>query len=691
MAGETMERGNWGRQLDFLLSCVGFAVGLGNVWRFPYLTYRNGGASFLFPYIIMLIIAGLPLFFMELALGQFSSEGPITAWQMSPFFAGIGYAMCTISGVVSVYYNVIITYAIYYMFVAFVNLDSDLPWANCNGTWATSQCRDTPYPDLDSMKEPEIMASLKTVLYTDSCIRDKLMGADFMSNLTAAFNSPVDLDYAQLNSSHIRYKVFDDCKKIWVSPASDYLKNYVLRLNEADSMGSLGEISIKLILTLALAWLLIFFCLMKGVKSSGKVVYFTATFPYVILIVLLVRGVTLEGNLEGIKFYVIPKWDKLLDAKVWGDAATQIFYSLGVGFGGLLTMASYNKFKNNCYRDAIMVALINCGTSIFAGFAIFSLLGHMAHVTNQRVDDVADSGPGLAFVAYPDGITKLPAQSLWAFLFFFMILTLGLDSQFAMMETVISGISDIFPNVLRRKKALFTFLACLVGFLLGIPQTTVGGMWVLTLMDWYSGSYNLMFVALAELICLMYVYGFRNFFSDIEMMIGHKPNVYWLATWLVITPITVAFIIIIGAVQYTKASYGGYVFENWVQGLGWLMVSVPIGLIVIVGLIQMVRYGVVRLSDLFVSSRWSDTACLGVSSPYPAGDLPYQSTEQAAMPPPHSPSACCRRGRRGPLPTGLKWAPSITMATSRTRRAAWSLAASKNRCGDAKYLHVVIL
>lgn len=592
MTGETIERGNWGRQLDFLLSCVGFAVGLGNVWRFPYLAYRNGGASFLFPYIIMLVIAGLPLFFMELALGQFASEGPITVWKMSPFFAGIGYAMCTISGVVCIYYNVIITYAIYYMFVAFVNLDSDLPWANCNATWASAQCRDQPYPNLNNMTEDDALMSLKTVLYKDSCLRDEMMDGNFVGNLSKAFNTTGALTYTTLNSSHIRHELFKDCKKTWVSPASDFLKNYVLRLNEAESMGNLGDISLKIILTLALAWILIFFCLMKGVKSSGKVVYFTATFPYVILIVLLVRGVTLEGHLDGIKFYVIPDWDKLADAKVWGDAATQIFYSLGVGFGGLLTMASYNKFKNNCYRDAIMVALINCGTSIFAGFAIFSLLGHMAHVNNQDVGDVADSGPGLAFVAYPDGITKLPAQSLWAFLFFFMILTLGLDSQFAMMETVISGISDIFPGVLRKKKALFTFLACLVGFLLGIPQTTTGGMWVLTLMDWYSGSYNLMFVALAEIICLMYVYGFRNFFADIEMMIGHKPNVYWLVTWLVVTPIAVAFIIIIGAVQYTKASYGGYMFEDWVQGLGWVMVSVPIALIVIVGLVQMLRYGV---------------------------------------------------------------------------------------------------
>ncbi|PVD34562.1 hypothetical protein C0Q70_05838 [Pomacea canaliculata] len=512
-----VERGNWSRQLDFVLSSVGFAVGLGNVWRFPYLAYRNGG--------------------------------------------GTGLAMVIISAVVCIYYNVIIAYAIYYMFVSFVYLDDDLPWANCKGFWATDSCRDRSYPDFTN-------ASGESAL-------------QYHNNFS----------FSDLNSTVVTSSLFGECKKIFTSPAGDFWSHFILRIGNS-SIERLGSISLKNVLTLALAWILVFVCLMKGIKSSGKVVYFTATFPYVILTVLLVRGLTLDGYMEGVLFYVVPKWEKLADMKAWGDAATQIFYSLGIGFGGLLTMASYNKFKNNCYRDAILVAVINCSTSVYAGFAIFSMLGHMAYVSNRKIEEVADSGPGLAFVAYPEGITKLPAMSLWSFLFFFMILTLGLDSQFAMMETVISGISDLFPSVLRKRKTLFTFVLCLLGFLLGIPQTTEGGIYVLTLMDWYSGSYNLMIVALSELICLMYVYGFKNFSMDIEMMVGFKPNYYWLATWLVITPAAIVFIIISGAVRYSKAYYGKYVFEDFAQGLGWMMVSLPLLAILIVGAVQMIRYGV---------------------------------------------------------------------------------------------------
>lgn len=115
MAKEEIERGNWTGKLDFILSCIGYAVGLGNVWRFPYLCYRNGGGAFLVPYAIMLFIAGIPLFFFELSFGQFASEGPVTVWKVSPFFMGIGWAMCLISAMVSIYYNVIIMYSIYYM------------------------------------------------------------------------------------------------------------------------------------------------------------------------------------------------------------------------------------------------------------------------------------------------------------------------------------------------------------------------------------------------------------------------------------------------------------------------------------------------------------------------------------------------------------------------------------------------
>ena len=118
---------------------------------------------------------------------------------------------------------------------------------------------------------------------------------------------------------------------------------------------------------------------------------------------------------------VVPTAEKLkglAKIDVWSAAATQIFYSLGPSFGGLITLASYNKFSNNCHRDAILIAFANCATSIFAGFVIFSIIGFMAKQAGANVEDVIKGGTGLAFIAYPEAVTQMPLPQIWSFLFF---------------------------------------------------------------------------------------------------------------------------------------------------------------------------------------------------------------------------------------------------------------------------------
>lgn len=106
----------------------------------------------------------------------------------------------------------------------------------------------------------------------------------------------------------------------------------------------------KLLLCLLVAWSGIFAVLARGVKSSGKAAYFLAIFPYVIMIALLIRAVTLEGASNGIIFFIQPKWDKLFDPNVWYAAVTQCFFSLSVCFGGVVMYSSYNDFRHNIYR-----------------------------------------------------------------------------------------------------------------------------------------------------------------------------------------------------------------------------------------------------------------------------------------------------------------------------------------------------
>nr|KAF6380381.1 solute carrier family 6 member 9 [Myotis myotis] len=338
---QNLKRGNWGNQIEFVLTSVGYAVGLGNVWRFPYLCYRNGGGAFMFPYFIMLIFCGIPLFFMELSFGQFASQGCLGVWRISPMFKGVGYGMMVVSTYIGIYYNVVICIAFYYFFSSMTNV---LPWTYCNNPWNSPDCAGV----LDA------------------------------SNLTNG-SQPAALPS---NLSHLLNRTLQR-----TSPSEEYWRLYVLKLS--DDIGNFGEVRLPLLGCLCVSWVVVFLCLIRGVKSSGKVVYFTATFPYVVLTILFVRGVTLEGAFTGIMYYLTPQWDKILEAKVWGDAASQIFYSLGCAWGGLITMASYNKFHNNCYRDSVIISITNCATSVYAGFVIFSILGFMANHLGVDVSRVA--------------------------------------------------------------------------------------------------------------------------------------------------------------------------------------------------------------------------------------------------------------------------------------------------------------
>lgn len=106
-----------------------------------------------------------------------------------------------------------------------------------------------------------------------------------------------------------------------------------------------------------------------------QVVYVTATFPYIVLVIFFFRGITLKGMSDGLWHLFTPKWYMLTDPVVWLEAGTQIFFSLGLAFGGLIAFSSYNPVNNNCYRDAITVSLTNCFTSMFAGIVVFSIIG----------------------------------------------------------------------------------------------------------------------------------------------------------------------------------------------------------------------------------------------------------------------------------------------------------------------------
>lgn len=557
------DRETWDNQCEFFLSCLGYAVGFGNVWRFPYLAYKNGGAIFLIPYVVMLLCAGLPLFFLELSLGQFSSLGPNKIFlHLSPIFMGVGWGMLMISLLVATYYNVILAWSLYYTFASFTNV---LPWGHCNNAFNSVNCF--------TSQEQKACQNQSLQYYNRSCITTDDYCA--LSNMTS-YNETYCTDGGNTT-------VLLSATLKTISASEDYFKNRMLGLYDGITWENMGTLNWELVGCLALAWVIVGACMIKGVKSSGKVVYFTAIFPYVVLVILFIRGVTLDGAYQGIEFYFLkPNTSKIWEVEVWGDAATQIFYSLGSSFGGIITLASYNKYKNNCMRDSIIIAFCNCSTSVFAGFVIFSFLGFMAKTQGTTVPELVTSGSGLAFVVYAEAVTSMPLPPLWAFLFFFMLITLGLDSQFTMVETLTTAVFDQWP-VLRPKKTNVVCLMSVFLFLCGLSMILNGGMYMFELFNFYSAGISVIILAIIELLLISYVYGFKKFMNhitnDMGIWVPRPLYGYWAVTWCFLTPVSLVLILAISFINFVPAYVADYVFPTNIQVLGWLITASSVMLV----------------------------------------------------------------------------------------------------------------
>ncbi|XP_039658657.1 sodium- and chloride-dependent GABA transporter 1 isoform X1 [Perca fluviatilis] len=513
-------RPTWSGRLEFILASVGYAVGLGNIWRFPYLCYSSGGGAFMIPYLTMVLLCGMPLLFMEFAIGQYTRLGPVHALaKICPLLKGVGLATVVISFVFSTYYNVLISWALFY----FVNsFGATLPWNSCNNTW------------------------------------------NAVGNCSSGFPG---------NTTHLQ------------SASQQFFDHRLLQ--KTSGIEDVGGVRWELFGYLIISWVIVYLCIFKGVKSTGKVVYFTAIFPYFILFALLINNVQLPGAKNGILYFVTPVWDKLFEVKVWVNAAAQVFNSIGIAFGSMISMASYNKFNNNILRDALIVSFTNSFTSILAGFVIFSAIGYMAHIHNLPVDNIATDGPGLVFVVYPEVLSTMPVFQLWAPLFFFMLLCLGLDSQFATVEVAITFIKDEFgPQVLRflKREELLALAVCIIGFVLGIPHVTKGGIYVFQLMDHYTAVVSLVFLAFFEVVAVCWIFGVPRICLMVKKMQGKTPNIYFRLCWLLLCPLLVLCILISSIVQYTPAHYEKYTYPGWAEVVGWgvslvSIVWIPLGAI----------------------------------------------------------------------------------------------------------------
>ncbi|XP_067253285.1 sodium- and chloride-dependent transporter XTRP3-like [Chanodichthys erythropterus] len=540
-------RPSWDSPMQFVLACVSYAVGLGNVWRFPYLCQMHGGGGFLIPYLLMLVLEGIPLFCMELAIGQKMRLGSIGAWTaINPYLGGLGIASVVTSMYLCLYYNVINAWSFWYLFHSF---QSVLPWAEC----------------------------------------------------------PV-------NSNRTGY--LEECEV--ASPTQYFF--YRETLNISSSIDENGGIHMGQALCLLLAWIIVYLFIVRGVKSTGVVVYFTATFPYVVLIIYLIRGMTLHGAWNGVKYMFTPKLEQLANPQTWINAATQIFFSLGLGFGSLIAFASYNHHNNNFERQAVVVSLINSGTSVFASIVTFSIYGfkatfnyesclermrllllntfdlseetisienvsswisHLNYTHPERFAaiaskiedcsleaelDTAVEGTGLAFIVYSEAIKNMPLSQLWSVLYFIMLLLLGMGSMLGNVTAIITPLGDLKFLSRTLSNETINGLVCLLCFLLGFGFTSRSGNYWFTIFNEYAATFSLLFIVFIEVISVCYIYGLRRFEKDIEDMLGHRPNWYWKVMWAVISPVLLISLFIFYIINYIQG--GTPTYQAWDKDLG---------------------------------------------------------------------------------------------------------------------------
>jgi NSS family neurotransmitter:Na+ symporter len=400
-----MKREQWKSQFGFLLAAVGSAIGLGNIWRFSYMAYSNGGGAFLIPYIAALFTAGIPLLILEFGIGhERIGSAPLAYAKISRRWEWLGWwAVIFVMFGIELYYTVVIAWCINFFTYSF-----NLEW-----------------------------------------------GAD---------------------------------------PNTYFFKDF---LSVSTAPSEIGQIRTPIFAALIIVWFTNWFILYRGVQRGVELAN-KIFMPFLLLLtaILVFWSITLNGAVDGIKAYLTPDFTRLSDPKVWIDAYSQIFFTLSLGFGIMIAYASYLPEKANITKNSILTAVINCGYSLFAGFAVFSVLGFMAVSEGKPIQEVVSKSIGLAFVAYPKAVSMIPGGNLFGAIFFLCLVVAGLSSSISIGEAFVSALVDKFAF---RRKPVVTVISIL-GFLGSIIFTTQAGLLWLDIVDHFLTHYGLVVVGIFECI-----------------------------------------------------------------------------------------------------------------------------------------------------------------------------------------------
>ncbi len=474
------------KNIYFILAAVGAAAGLGNLWRFPYVTYENGGGAFIIPYFVCVIFIGLPLLMLEIGAGTWSKKSVAgSVKQVNKRWTWIGWWALANSMVIVFYYAVILAWALQYVFFSF--------------------------------------------------------------------------------------------GESWGDDTSDFFTSQVLGLTS--STNEFGTLNLQVILALGAIWLLIFSITRSNTSTLSKVLVFTVPLPLIILAILAINGLNMDGGIEGVKYLLKPDYSKLGSISVWAAAASQVILSLSLGLGQIIGYASRRGDPAGIIKSSISIGLLNSLFSLLAGVAVFATLGYMAHNQGVNITDLKMDGIFLAFSTYPEAISQLPLAPVFGVLFFSMIVLLGIDSAFAVIESNIIGFKDINPQI---KKSKLAMLLCMVGFLGGVIFTSGSGLYWLDIVDHWVAYYAVGSIVLLQIA----VFGYSDKFVHITKIISSVLiDTYWLRLWkfwiLVIIPVVIIILFGTSFVEELRDPYGDYTFGSLlIAGWGSFFLSIFVGILI---------------------------------------------------------------------------------------------------------------
>jgi len=480
-------RPQWKTQWGFLLAAVGSAVGLGNIWRFPYLCYENGGGAFLIPYGIALLTAGIPLLILELGIGhQMRGSAPLSFFKIRPQWEWLGWWMVifVMFGIV-MYYAVIIAWCVCYLGFSF------------NLAWGTD-------------------------------------------------------------------------------PNSFFFQRF---LGVTEGPGVIGDVRSPILYALLLVWginwLVVFFGVEKGIEKANKI------FMPMLFVLILSLGVWvafLPGSGVGIAQYLKPDFTRLTDPKVWIDAYSQVFFSLSLGFGIMITYASYLPRKSDITRHACWIGLMDGLLAFVAGLVVFGTLGYMTMQTGKPFGDLVQHGIGLAFVAYPQAIGLLPHfPGLFGVLFFLALTIAGISSSISILEGFTSAVIDKFQF---KRKVVVTVLS-VVGFMGGIIFATGGGLSWLDIVDHFIAHYGLVAACILQCILVGWVYKADRFREHLNATSRFRMGLSFDLLIRYVIPGGLIFLFLNDLTQDIRQPYGGYsTVALLVIGRDWLLATLIAALIV---------------------------------------------------------------------------------------------------------------